>query len=213
MKPRVNIFVHHPYCSVQSGSGIYEALHRDFRTGFFTVEEIKPKLFRTSDIIVFPGGLGDSDTYDKILKPFEDSIRNYVSKGGHYLGICMGAYWAGSHYFDLLESIQPVQYIKRPRADVKRSFGTTAEIIWNKEKHNMFFYDGCSLIGKETECQVVARYKNKDPMAIIQNNVGVIGCHPESMKSWYSKKFMKPKWHKYNHHRLLSDFAKTLLGM
>ena len=34
----------------------------------------------------------------------------------------------------------------------------------------------------ESKFQTIARYKNGDPMAIMQGNVGLIGCHPESEK-------------------------------
>jgi len=211
MKPRAGILVHHPECSIQSATGIHEALGKNFRTQFFHNNEISDRFLTKFDLIVFPGGIGDSDRYDRILKPYEDSVKNYVEKGGGYLGVCMGAYWAGHHYFDILDSVKPVQYIKRPRSDVKRSFGTTARINWGGESHNMFFYDGCSLVGDESKFQVIARYRNSDPMAIIQNNLGIIGCHPESMPSWYSKKFMRDRWHDYEHHKLLLDFTKKLI--
>ncbi|NBO29597.1 MAG: hypothetical protein EBX47_10865 [Synechococcaceae bacterium WB8_1B_057] len=212
MKPRAGILVHHPECSIQSATGIYEALGKDFKTQFFHNNEISDKFLKKFDLIVFPGGIGDADSYDRILKPYEDSVKNYVVKGGSYLGVCMGAYWAGHHYFDILDGVKAVQYIKRPRSDVKRSFGTTARITWEGQKHDMFFYDGCSLIGKESKFQIIARYFNNDPMAIIQDRIGVIGCHPESMPSWYNKKFIQDRWHKYEHHRLLLNFTKILIN-
>lgn len=211
MKPRAGILVHHPECSIQSATGIYEAFGKNFRTQFFQNNEISDRFLTKFDLIVFPGGIGDSDRYDQILKPYEDTVRNYVEKGGGYLGVCMGAYWAGHHYFDILDSVKPVQYIKRPRSDVKRSFGTTARITWEGQKYDMFFYDGCSLVGDESKFQVIARYSNNDPMAVIQDRIGVIGCHPESMPSWYAKKFMRDRWHNFEHHKLLLDFALRLL--
>ena len=49
----------------------------------------------------------------------------------------------------------------------------------------MFFYDGCVFDGDQDRFHTVARYSNGDPMAIIQGNVGIIGCHPESEEFWY----------------------------
>jgi hypothetical protein len=72
----------------------------------------------------------------------------------------------------------------------------------------MYFYDGAAMLG--SNFTTIARYKNLDPMAIIQNRIGLIGCHPESMKSWYVRNNMKIHWHDYYHHRLLSNFAKLL---
>lgn len=72
----------------------------------------------------------------------------------------------------------------------------------------MYFYDGAAMIGKNFT--TIATYKNKDPMAVIQNHIGLIGCHPESMKSWYTRNTMKLYWHEYYHHKLLSNFTKLL---
>lgn len=209
--PKARIFLHHPECSVQSGAGIYEALGSEFDLGFFQIQDIKESYFNSVDMVIFPGGIGDADSYDRILNPYEDTVRNYVVKGGSYLGVCMGAYWAGHHYFNILDGVKAVQYIKRPRTDVKRSFGTTARINWEGQKYDMFFYDGCSLVGDESKFQVIARYSNGDTMAGIQGHIGLIGCHPESMPSWYAKKFMRDRWHDFEHHKLLLDFALRLL--
>ena len=174
---------------------------------FFTEENLKD-----IDIVAFPGGIGDADRYyDFFKRRHGNAVANFVANGGGYLGICMGAYWAGSNYFDILDGLEPVQYIKRPDADIKRPYGTVANVTWNDEKHKMFFYDGCSLIGDESKCEVVARYKNGDPMAIIQGRIGLIGCHPESEQFWYSLyKYLRQDWHQGKHHSLLLDFVNRI---
>jgi hypothetical protein len=75
----------------------------------------------------------------------------------------------------------------------------------------MYFYDGCALVGDENKFETVARYANNDPMAIIQNRVGLIGCHPESQQFWYDKKYLKPHWHQGQHHQLLLEFVDQLM--
>ncbi len=211
MRPRIVIFLNHPECSAQCAVGMYEALSMDFDVHLINRNQIKSSVLKRADIIAFPGGIGDSDTFYKYLYDKADYIREAVYFGKAYLGICMGAYWAGHHYLDIVEGIDAVQYIKRPGADIRRSFGTIAPVTWDNKKIDMYFYDGCALIGNEKKFEVVARYKNNDPMAIIQDNIGLIGCHPESMRSWYDKKYMKDKWHRYTHHKLLLDFTKRLL--
>lgn len=207
-KPTAALFVNHPECSVQCASGIYEALHNDFTTIIFDRSKLKESYLKKFDMIIFPGGVGDSETFHKYIGSEADIIRNFVGKGKRYLGICMGAYWAGHHYFDIVNNIDIVQYIRRPNADIKRSFGTLAKITWNNEPMQMYFYDGAAMIGKNFT--TIATYKNKDPMAVIQNHIGLIGCHPESMKSWYTRNTMKLYWHEYYHHKLLSNFTKLL---
>jgi hypothetical protein len=212
MKARVAIFLHHPKCSVQSANGIIKALDPNYTFKIFTRHELEDSFFDNIDLVVFPGGIGDSDSYEYLLKENVESVRKFVKRGGKYLGICMGAYWAGHHYFDILDEVKAEQYIKRPDADVRRSFGTVSNITWKGQEESMYFYDGCSLLGDESKFDTVARYPNGDPMAIMQNRVGIIGCHPEALPSWYDKKHLKPHWHNYQHHKLLLDFTNELLA-
>ena len=124
----------------------------------------------------------------------------------------MGAYWAGERYFDILDDVNPVQYIKQPNADVKRSYGTVASVTWKDQKEEMYFYDGCALIGDETKFKTIARYSNGDPMAIIQGRIGIIGCHPEAPLYWYEKPwhYINKHYHGGKHHELLLDFVNEL---
>jgi len=78
-------------------------------------------------------------------------------------------------------------------------------VSWMGEAERMYFYDGPTFIGGEYE--EVATYANGDPMAIVQGQIGLIGCHPESEQSWYWKKYMQPQWHNGTHHQLLLRFV------
>jgi hypothetical protein len=85
-------------------------------------------------------------------------------------------------------------------------------VTWQGQQENMYFYDGCALVGDTTKFKTVATYVNGDPMAIIQNNIGLIGCHPESQLSWYTEyhSWMKPHYHNGHHHKLLLDFVDSI---
>jgi len=177
-------------------------------------DDCNPSKFKEFDIIAFPGGIGDYSTYDNFFRrKAENAVADFVANGGAYLGICMGAYWAGSQWFDILDSVDTTQYITQPGTDIKRSYGTVAPVYWNNQKENMFFYDGCAFVGDETKFKTVARYANANPMAIIQNRIGLIGCHPESMDFWYDKPYayIKSYWHEGHHHKLLLDFVNELM--
>lgn len=211
----INLFINHPECSQESCDGILEALIPYYKVSLVNMHTIENKLFSAS-MIVFPGGIGDADTFDKFFtQHFKSLIHEYIHQGGRYLGICMGAYWAGKHYFNLLNGVEPVQYIKRPHSEIKRSYSTVATVKWEDETQNMFFYDGCALIGDKDNFDIVARYSNSDPMAIIQDQIGLIGCHPESQKFWYEKprQYIEKYWHKNTHHELLKKFVDRLTGM
>lgn len=211
MKPKIILYLDHPRCSVQSCHGIIKALAPKYEVDIFQKHEVIESKFKKYDIIAFPGGIGDSNTFDTSLRSNMDIIKNQISHGKRYLGICMGAYWAGHHYFDILDDVKCKQYIKRRNSNVLRSFSTTTPVIWEGKKYNMFFYDGCSLVGDKSKFETIATYSNNDPMAIIQNNIGLIGCHPESDEYWYNKPYLKKHWHNFVHHKLLLAFVDKLI--
>ena len=211
MKPTIALFIADPKCSVQSGNGMIKALDKHYTFKIFSKNEVEANFFSNVDIVAVPGGFGDADSYDSLLKHNQNRVREYVEHGGRYLGICMGAYWAASDYFNIVQDIKAVQYIRRPDADTRRPHAKNIDITWNGVQDNMFFYDGCALIGPGAK-QVVATYANGDPMAIIQNRIGLIGCHPESEEFWYtSYSWMKNKYHDGRHHKLLLDFVNRLM--
>lgn len=200
--------MYQPYCSVQSGNGVMEALEQHFKFKIFTRQEVERDFFDNVDCVCFPGGLGDAKKFDFLLKDNKKHIIDYVNNGGKYLGICMGSYWAGSEYFDLLNGTDVVQYITRPNTDTRRPHAKHLDVVWNNRSEKMFFYDGPTFVGGRY--QTIGSYMNGDPMAIVQNNLGLIGCHPEATPYWYSEySWMKGKW--INQHHLLRDFVERLL--
>jgi hypothetical protein len=111
----------------------------------------------------------------------------------------------------MLKDVDAVQYMTRPATDTRRPHAKNIAITWDNKPMNMFWYDGCALIGNGT-FDTVATYANGDPMAIIQGNLGLIGCHPESEKYWYdSYTWMRKHWHYREHHKLLLDFTNRLM--
>ncbi len=208
---RISIFENHPECSQDCVNGMTEALEAGYEVDHFTLDDDLEAVLSGSDIVAFPGGIGDSDTHFNFFTRRDgNKIADFIDAGGKYLGICMGAYWAGSRYFDLLDDVDAIQYIKREGATTRRSYATTESVLWNNKLEDMFFYDGCSLVGDESKFKTIARYVNNDPMAIIQGNIGIIGCHPESLDYWYDKKYLRNRWHKGNHHKLLLEFVDEL---
>jgi Biotin-protein ligase, N terminal len=211
VKPTIALFLHQPKCSIQSGNGIIKALQSDYNFKIFTRHELETDFFNDVDILAFPGGIGDAESYKWLFKENGNQVRNFVNSGGRYLGICMGAYWAGSHYFDLLKGVEAVQYITRPGTDTRRPHAKAIPIRWQGKDMRMYFYDGCALVGNGSY-KTIATYANGDAMSIIQNRIGLIGCHPESSESWYNQyNYLKPYWHHGAHQKLLLDFVNLLM--
>jgi len=213
MKGRIALFLHQPYCSVQSGNGIIRALSPHYSFKMFTRHDLEADFFDDVDMICFPGGLGDASSFEFLTRENGDRIKEFVQNGGRYLGICMGAYWAGSEYFNMVEGVDAVQYIARPGTDTRRPHAKNLPVVWNNQPEQMFFYDGCALVGDESKFQTVARYANGDPMAVIQNRIGLIGCHPESERHWYeSYSWLRGKYHEGSHHSLLLNFVDQVFS-
>ena len=207
----IALFLHQPYCSVQSNNGVIKSLNPHYSFKIFTRHDLEYDFFDDVDCVCFPGGLGNASSFEYLTAEHQTRIKQYLEQGGKYLGICMGAYWAGSEYFNILDNVDAVQYITRPGTDTRRPHAKSLPVTWNGESHKMFFYDGCALIGNG-KYQTVATYTNGDAMAIIQNNVGLIGCHPESESHWYnSYTWLKGKYHNGAHHKLLLDFVNELV--
>lgn len=212
MKKTIALFISDPKCSVQSANGIMKALGSRYNFKIFSKNQVEENFFRHVDLIAVPGGFGDSDSYESLFRHNGHEVKEFVQNGGHYLGICMGAYWAGSHYLKLLEGVDAVQYLKRPGTDTRRPHAKNIAINWRNKPMNMFWYDGCALVGDTSKFETVATYANGDAMAIIQNRIGLIGCHPESEKFWYdSYSWMRRHWHDGHHHAMLLEFVNELM--
>ena len=212
---KLALFMRHPECSEDCAYAMVHSLSKEYQIRIFTEQELDDdNFFDHLDVIAFPGGIGDSDSYPNFFtRRRANRIARFISDGGHYLGICMGAYWAGSRYFDILNDVEPTQYIKRIGADVKRSYGTVASVTWGDQKEMMYFYDGCALIGDETKFKTIAKYANGEPMAIIQGNIGLIGCHPEAPEYWFKKpwQYINKYYAGDRHQKLLLNFVNELV--
>jgi hypothetical protein len=212
VRKTIALFVADPKCSVQSVNGMMQALSPQYNFKMFGKNVLEDCFFDDVDIVAFPGGIGDSDSFYRLFRNNGDRVIDFVQQGGYYLGICMGAYWAGSHYFDILHDVDAAQYIRRPGTDTRRPHAKGLDVTWRGRAEKMFFYDGCALVGNPKRFKTVATYANGDAMAIMQGRIGLIGCHPESEKFWYdSWSWMKPHWHERRHHQLLLRFVNQLV--
>ena len=228
-KPILLVYVEHPMCNIDCADGVRDVLEasREYSVllvgpSSFLYITLSEKLLQEATCLVVPGGIGESDQYDNsILRNYATLIENYVASGGRYLGICMGSYFAGHHYLNLLKNnTRVVQYVKRKDAVVHHEKPAVIELLWEDSKQYMYFADGAAFVPrrgyKHISGEIVARYMNGDPAAIIQphkkGRVGVIGPHPEAHKWWfYTENNIRDRWQDCIKHHLLLDFVKKLL--
>ncbi|MEU6392414.1 BPL-N domain-containing protein [Streptomyces sp. NPDC046939] len=164
-----------------------------FRTRF-----VKAPL-RASDLAgaklyVQPGGGADLERTWKDLKGSADVLRTWVREGGSYLGLCFGAYLAGSDPgFDLLPG-DTDGYADSEGAVVDDDRDTVLRVMWRGKPRHMYFQDGPAFHFKQgdsaDDAEVLATYPgNGLPAAAVtrygKGRVGVSGPHPEADASWY----------------------------
>jgi glutamine amidotransferase-like uncharacterized protein len=207
----IAVYVQPPIADVECASALYTVLMTQHKVRMLHHITLTEENLQDADCIAFPGGLEDVDNFDQLLSDKRDIVQQFVKKGGGYLGICMGAYLADKDYFNILKDVRVEQYIKRPRADFTKESIAVLPVKWNKKDYCMYFYDGAVFVGNLNKAKVVATYLNTDAMAIIQDRIGLIGCHPESQIDWYDNK-LKHLWHKEEHYKLLLDFVNLLLN-
>jgi len=206
----IALFVYDPKCSVQSCNAILKSLKGHYNIKLFSKNTVEDNFFDDVDMVLMPGGIGDSETFHTLFKNNAKRVIKYVADGGRYLGICMGAYWAGSHYLKILDGLDTVQYIKQPNTDTRRPHAKDMKVYWYGVPMTMFFYDGCAIVGDYSKMEVVAKYANDDVMAAIQGKIGLIGCHPEAEQWWYdSYSYMKGKW--TSRQDILLEFVDKLM--
>ena len=211
MKPTLAVFIHDPQCETECALGMIDGLVRDFNIRTFGIDELNIEFLKTVDAVAFPGGMGDADDfYDIFTEDHIDAIHTFIGVyNGKYLGICMGAYWASQHYFDVCPNLEIAQYIEQPGADIGLEGPTVADVVWNGSPETMYFYDGCSIVGDNMS--VVATYANGNAMAVIQGNIGLIGCHPEAQDWWYALDGMSKSYYNVKHKKLMAEFVKDLV--
>jgi hypothetical protein len=208
---RIAVFRHDPFCSRACAEAVAHVLAKDYDVDQISLSGLTESGLAAYDLVVFPGGEGDADRFHGLLGRRRTVVQNFVANGGAYLGICMGAYWAGRHYFSLLPQTDCVQYIARPKAEIRRSYKTALRVTWDGAPETMFFYDGCTFLSRSDAFETIATYANGDPMAILAPGIGLIGCHPESARAWYDTPSLKSQWHRGIHHDHLRDFVKRIL--
>lgn len=138
-----------------------------------------------------PGGDGSENQAFNKLKKDAPAVRNFISKGGRYLGICMGGYLV-DHNPGFNLCLNTDQYIKSPGATVKTEDDTLVQVMWRGTNRWMYFQDGPYFIPKSCiDGQIIlATYRNGKVAAMVQpygsGKIGVSGPHPEADASWYA---------------------------
>lgn len=161
----------------------------ELRVEFIGPEEKTPltvSALAEAALYVQPGGGDDiAAAAQSFPSDFARGLRGFVGNGGSYLGICMGAYLAGSEGFGLLSG--PVEgQVSVPGFPVTDSAEHMVAVTWDTTARWTYFQEGAQL--PEGGAEAHARYETGELAAAVyrvgEGHVGLIGPHPEADASW-----------------------------
>jgi hypothetical protein len=140
-----------------------------------------------------PGGDGSVRHGMTALGPAAAAtIRSYVAAGGHYLGICMGAYLAGSDPgMGLLAPGDTGEYDQARGALVRTAAQAVIPVVWSGTIGYQYAQDPAYIIPSGVRGEkVLARFTNHLVDALVRpyrrGAVGVVGTHPEADRTWFT---------------------------
>jgi biotin protein ligase-like protein len=140
-----------------------------------------------------PGGDGSVRHGMTALGPAAAAaIRSYVAAGGHYLGLCMGAYLAGSDPgMGLLAPGDTGEYDQTRGALVRTAAQAVIPVSWSGAISYQYAQDPPYIIPSGVRGEkVLARFTNHRVDALVRpyrrGAVGVVGTHPEADRTWFT---------------------------
>jgi hypothetical protein len=171
------------------GVAAVERILRDLDYNYTTTDSrqlnaLSQGQLRTYRLLIVPGG--NFEQIGKHLSPTATTnIRNAISGGTNYLGLCAGAFFAGASPYNGLNLTRGVRFdfyalsaqgIRKSVVPITVAGASTSDHYWE---------DGPQLSGWG---EVVAKYPDGTP-AIVEGNVGdgwviLTGTHPEAPESW-----------------------------
>lgn len=185
--------------------GVSEVSAAGFMT-YFGLEKAKyvtgaflqnPDWIKTTDLLIMPGGRS-LPYYESLAQQGNKNIIDFVTKGGVYLGICAGAYYAArktifaedrpEHYLLLPgalnffegEAIGPV-FSEDKFAYASEAGAKIVDIDFQGDIYPSYFNGGCTF---SDNAAVIARFMENGLPAILsfpyhQGRVVLSGIHPE----------------------------------
>lgn len=178
-----------------------ERLDPRYRVDFIGPQEtvdITPATLRRYQLYVQPGGGQDIPA---ALESLGDArvaaLRDYVAKGGRYLGLCMGAYLADANNLALIPEELDSE-VGRPHFPVTTIDDAAVAVRWAGRDDNVFYQDGPYLPPSHARgFATLATYANGDiaaaRYAFGQGVVALSGPHPEADANWFDQAGIPPE--------------------
>ncbi|MET0550738.1 MAG: BPL-N domain-containing protein [Xanthomonas sp.] len=150
---------------------------------------VTPATLRDVDVYIQPGGGQDIPAaYAALGDAGAAALRDFVSGGKGFLGLCMGAYLADRDGIGLVD-VALQSEVGRPRSGIDDEGDHTIAIRWDGTWQRVYYQDGPFLTGSAADGFVpVAQYGNGDvAIARYRHGRGTVvlaGPHPEADERW-----------------------------
>jgi hypothetical protein len=150
---------------------------------------LSAEVLRGAALYCQPGGGTLGKAYRR-LRSNRDDVRDYVSAGGRYLGMCLGGYLAGATPGFALLPGDTDRYIDLPGATVADDGEAVLPVTWRGRTRAVYFQDGPHFVlDDDPGTEILARYANGAVAALVTpfgaGRVGVVGPHPEATSDWF----------------------------
>jgi len=192
-----------PLALVYAGPGVCDGcetslaatIHQSgFRVQLIRAGEISSEILSKASIFAVPGGEEEADVKNALFPGEAERIRDFVNRGGSYLGVCLGAYLAANWMSDR-ESQHGLQLFDgeiRNHSPTKEA--RMEDVTWQGHHRWLYFQDGpeFSLSASSTNPTDIWAYYKTGAIAALQTKfgtgrVGLIGPHLEADQTWWDE--------------------------
>jgi glutamine amidotransferase-like uncharacterized protein len=116
----------------------------EFTARFVSAEEIRARILREFDAVIFPGGSGSRQA-EGLGGDGREAVREFVRNGGGYIGICAGCYLACENYswsLKILDAKTKSQKWKRGTKVLELGFTEEAKPLLDLETAGVKYANG-----------------------------------------------------------------------
>lgn len=166
-------------------------------------EQLDAEVLSSADLYVQPGGSDDiMDTLSVLSADQVQAIRDFVARGGRYLGICAGGYLAG-RYADQAADVPAFGLIELAEVEQEIADDNAAQFIaiqlpTGNERRDVYYQAGPHFGSRlPAGARALAYYSGSRHIAARistygKGTVGLIGPHYEADGTWYAADGLPP---------------------
>ena len=199
-----------PTALIYNGSGVCKGCDTSlskacrqagFQTFGISPGQINAETLKQASFFAVPGGEQELDVMNALLPGEAKAIKKYVENGGHYLGVCLGAFLAAPK---IINTPAPTPELPAGLGLFRgQVFNHSASkeariepIVWHPSTPSartrmMYFQDGPHFKVDDPSATIWARYQDGTIAAfqapLGQGSIGLIGPHPEADEDWWNE--------------------------